>query len=318
MSINTAQLSKAFDQAVSGNEGLILIEHHNMGYADDVIARARDGGQQARLKVVTFESPLESATYNPLVNLSVRAALEQAALRDPSSREEFRSDIGAFALLALMLTLRLQPGGPAYHLKDMIVLLSDLDMWFEYANRIQPQESPDHKAGSAWVYNYMRNWWREDEQLWDYNTYKRLTQGLLARLSGFAHAESSMIVNTYAPDVDLARSIELGEIVVFKLSGIYGEYARGFFDRLLMLDLDSAVFAQNNAPESSLLWTLERDEGVQRAFPNTTIIRVLSDINVSTGMATHDNQSANKLSDSKGDSGAWENFLKRSRPPLHV
>lgn len=315
MSINTVQLSKAIDQAVSGKQGLILIEHHNTGYSDDVIARARDCGQQSRLKVVTFESPLESATYNPMGNLSVRAALEEAALRNPSSREEFWSDVSGFAISALMLTLRLQPCGPAYHLKDMIALLSDLDMWFEYANQIQPQESPDHIAGSAWVYSYMRNWWREDDQQWDYNTYKRLTQGLLAKLSGLAHAESSMIVNTYTPDVDLAKSIELGEIVVFKLSGME---ARGLFDRLLMQDLDSAVFAQKNAPESRLLWTLKWDEGVQRAFPNTTIIRVLSDSNVSTGMATHGNQSANKLRDSKGDSGAWEDFLKRSRPPLHA
>mgnify|MGYP002041091811 FL=1 len=158
-----------------------------------------------------------------------------------NSTEEFWTDIARYTLTAATLVLKLQPGGPAFNIKDMIALLMDFDLLRYYTERIRPEDSKYHKEGMDWLYSYLRNWWKNDEDGWNYQSYKTLTQGLVSKLSAFAHSEYSSIVNTYAPDVDLKQAILNNEVVVLSMSSLADKDGVELFGKLFISDLARAV-----------------------------------------------------------------------------
>ena len=122
----------------------------------------------------------------------------------------------------------------------MIALLSDFDLLLSYTKRIRAEESKQHKEGMDWLYSYLNNWWKDGEG-WNYGQYKTLTQGLVSKLSAFAHSEYSSIVNTYAPDVDLKHAILNNEVVVLSMSSLADKDGVELFGKLFISDLARAV-----------------------------------------------------------------------------
>jgi len=238
----TELLLSFIQQQIRKGAGLILVEaKSDSDFAGSIYSMMKAANRLDQFKLINFEFPEQSHTYNPVYSGGVRATLSTLMKIQANSTEEFWTDIARYTLTAATLVLKLQPGSPAFNIKDMIALLSDFDLLRVYTKRIRPEDSKYHKEGMDWLYSYLRNWWKNDEEGWNYNQYKTLTQGLISKLSSFAHSEYSSIVNTYAPDVDLKQSILNNEVVVLSMSSLADKDGVELFGKLFISDLARAV-----------------------------------------------------------------------------
>lgn len=238
----TELLLSIIQQQIRKGAGLILVEaKSDSDFAGSIYAMMKEANRLDQFKLINFEFPEQSHTYNPVYSGGVRATLSTLMKIQANSTEEFWTDVARYTLTAATLVLKLQPGSPAFNIKDMIALLMDFDLLLSYTKRIRPEESKAHKEGMDWLYSYLRNWWKSDEGVWNYNQYKTLTQGLVSKLSAFAHSEYSSIVNTYAPDVDLKHAILNNEVVVLSMSSLADKDGVELFGKLFISDLARAV-----------------------------------------------------------------------------
>lgn len=238
----TELLLAVIQQQIRKGAGLILVEaKSDSDFAGCIYAMMEEANRLDQFKLINFEFPEQSHSYNPVFSGGVRATLSTLMKIQANSSEEFWTDIARYTLTAATLVLKLQPGGPAFNIKDMIALLMDFDLLRVYTERIRPEDSKYHKEGMDWLYSYLRNWWKNDEDGWNYHSYKTLTQGLVSKLSAFAHSEYSSIVNTYAPDVDLKQSILNNEVVVLSMSSLADKDGVELFGKLFISDLARAV-----------------------------------------------------------------------------
>ncbi|MCF5381932.1 TraM recognition domain-containing protein [Pseudomonas syringae] len=238
----TELLLGIIQQQIRKGAGLILVEaKSDSDFAGSIYAMMDAADRLDQFKLINFEFPEQSHTYNPFYSGGVRSTISTAMKVQANSTEEFWTDIARFTLTAAVLTLKLQPGAPAFNIKDMIALLMDFELLLSYIEKIRPEESKYHKEGEEWLYSYMRNWWKETDKEWNYNSYKTLTQGLVSKLSAFAHSEYSSIVNTYAPDVDLKHAILNNEVVVLSMSSLADPQGARLFGQLFISDLARAV-----------------------------------------------------------------------------
>lgn len=238
----TELLLALIQQQIRKGAGLILVEaKSDSDFAGSIYSMMKAANRLDQFKLINFEFPEQSHTYNPVFSGGVRATLSTLMKIQANSTEEFWTDIARYTLTAATLVLKLQPGAPAFNIKDMIALLADFDLLLMYLKRIHPEDSKYHKEGMDWLYSYLRNWWKNDEEGWNYNQYKTLTQGLISKLSSFAHSEYSGIVNTYAPDVDLKQAILNNEVVVLSMSSLADKDGVELFGKLFISDLARAI-----------------------------------------------------------------------------
>lgn len=238
----TELLLAIIQQQIRKGAGLILVEaKSDSDFAGAVYAMMEEANRLDQFKLINFEYPEQSHTYNPVYSGGVRATLSTLMKIQANSSEEFWTDTARYTLTAATLVLKLQPGSPAFNIKDMIALLMDFDLLREYTQRIKPEESKYHKDGMDWLYSYMRKWWKPDDETWNYNSYNTLTSGLVSKLSAFAHSEYGSIVNTYAPDVDIKQSILNNEVVVLSMSSLADKDGVELFGKLFISDLARAV-----------------------------------------------------------------------------
>nr|WP_192963347.1 TraM recognition domain-containing protein [Pseudomonas fluorescens] len=238
----TELLLAVIQQQIRKGAGLILVEaKSDSDFAGCIYAMMEEANRLDQFKLINFEFPEQSHTYNPVHSGGVRATLSTLMKIQANSSEEFWTDTARYTLTAATLVLKLQPGSPAFTIKDMIALLMDFDLLLEYTKRIRPEESKDHKNGVDWLYSYLRKWWKPDDDAWNYSQYGTLTGGLVSKLSAFAHSEYSSIVNTYAPDVDLKHAILNNEVVVLSMSSLADKDGVELFGKLFISDLARAI-----------------------------------------------------------------------------
>ncbi|MPQ69393.1 type IV secretory system conjugative DNA transfer family protein [Pseudomonas sp. MWU12-2323] len=238
----TELLLSLIQQQIRKGAGLILVEaKSDSDFSGSIYAMMKEADRLDQFKLVNFEYPEQSHTYNPLYSGGVRATLSTLMKIQANSKEQFWTDIARYTLTAATLVLKLQPGSPAFHIKDMIALLTDFDLMLSYTKRIRPEESKYHKDGVDWIYSYLRTWWKEADNEWNYSQYQTLTRGLVSSLSPFAHSEYSSIVNTYAPDIDLKQAILNNEVVVLSMSSLADKDGAALFGKLFISDLARAV-----------------------------------------------------------------------------
>lgn len=238
----TELLLAIIQQQIRKGAGLILVEaKSDSDFSGSIYAMMKEANRLDQFKLINFEFPENSHTYNPFFSGGVRATLSTAMKIQANSTEEFWTDVARYTLTAAILTLKLQPGGPAFHIKDIIALLSDFDLLLSYTKKIRPEDSTYHRDGSDWLYSFLRNWWDEKDGNWNYKQFKTLTQGLISKLSAFAHSEYSRIVNTYSPDVDIKKAILNNEVVVLSMSSLADKDGVELFGKLFISDLARAV-----------------------------------------------------------------------------
>lgn len=238
----TELLLSMIQQQIRKGAGLILVEaKSDSDFAGSIYSMMKEANRLDQFKLINFEFPENSHTYNPFFSGGVRATLSTAMKIQANSSEEFWLDTARYCLTAAILTLKLQPGSPAFHIKDIMALLSDFDLLLDYTKKIREDESRYHKDGSDWLFSFLRNWYNEQDNEWNYRQFKTLTQGLISKLSAFAHSEYSSIVNTYAPDVDLKEAILNNEVIVLSMSSLADKDGVELFGKLFISDLARAV-----------------------------------------------------------------------------
>ena len=238
----TELLLALIQQQIRKGAGLILVEaKSDSDFAGAIYAMMEEANRLDQLKVINFEFPENSHTYNPFFYGGVRATLSTAMKIQSASSEEFWNDIARYTLTAAILTLKLQPRDPAFHIKDMVAVLSDFDLLLEYTKNINEDESIYHKEGSDWLYSFLRHWRDQKDGSWQYARFNNLTSGIISKLSGFTHSEYSRIVNTYAPDVDIKQSILNNEVVILSMSALADPDGVALFGKLFISDLARAV-----------------------------------------------------------------------------
>ena len=238
----TELLIAIMQQQIKKGAGLILVEaKSDSDLSGALFAMMQEANRLDEFRLINFEFPEISHTYNPFFSGGVRATISTAMKLQANSKEEFWTDVARFTLTAAILTMKLQPGAPAFHIKDIIACLSDFDLLLGYINRIQKNDSTAHADGREWLLSYLR-YWRDDEQdVWNYKLFKTLLQGLIAKLSAFAHSEYSRIVNTYSPDVDLKEAILNNHVVVLSMSSLADKDGVSLFGKLFISDLARAI-----------------------------------------------------------------------------
>ncbi|EPJ5561590.1 type IV secretory system conjugative DNA transfer family protein [Pseudomonas aeruginosa] len=229
-------------QQIKKNAGLILVEaKSDSDFAGAIYGMMKAADRLDQFKLINFEFPRQSHTYNPVFSGGVRATLSTTMKMQANSKEEFWTDVNRYSLTAAILCMKLQPGEPAFHLKDLIAMLSSFTLLRQYVENIRETDSQDHADGKEFLYSYLRYWYNEEKETWDTTKYKNFLQGAISKLSAFAHSEYGQIVNTYSPDVDLKESILNGDVVVLSMSSLADTDGVALFGKLFISDLARAV-----------------------------------------------------------------------------
>jgi intracellular multiplication protein IcmO len=273
MNSDTNAIEIAIEQAVQWGEGLILVEHHDTGYTAKLQTLMDSSGQLKRLKIVTFDPFQFSATYNPFAGVSPSIAVARALQFDAESKQEFWTDIARYTLATVQLILALQPRSSGFHIKDVMALLSDLNLQLSCVEQIDASASEAHKLGLNWINSAMSHWKNGNE--WDYRQYKMLTIGMLCKLSSLGHGEYSSVLNTYMPEVDLGLAIREKQVVIFCLSGLHNTGSPYLFYHLMMLDLETALAQDSRSASDTTHLQRPNSDRVVRLTPDTTLIQVL-------------------------------------------
>lgn len=238
----TELILSIIQQQIKKGAGLILVEaKSDSDFAGAIYGMMKAAGRLDQFKLINFEFPEQSHTYNPFFSGGVRATLSTAMKMQANSKEEFWKDVNRYSLSAVILCMKLQPGQPVFHIKDLIALLSDFDLLLRFINQIRESDSSAHKDGKEFLASYMRYWWDDEKATWNLKQFKTLLQGAISKLSAFAHSEYSQIVNTYNPDVDIKESILNGEVVVLSMSSLADKDGVELFGKLFISDLARAV-----------------------------------------------------------------------------
>lgn len=238
----TELLLAIIQQQIKKGAGLILVEaKSDSDLSGAIYAMMEEADRLDELKLINFEFPHISHTYNPFFTGGVRASISTAMKVQANSKEEFWKDVNRYALTAAILCFRLQPGGPTFHIKDLIAISSDFDLLLKMINQIRETDSVEHKDGKEWLRSYLRHWRDFDNDRWDTKQYKNLLQGLISKLSAFAHSEYSRIVNTYSPDVELKDAILNNQVVILSMSSLADKDGVELFGKLFIADLARAV-----------------------------------------------------------------------------
>ncbi|MDX2309987.1 type IV secretory system conjugative DNA transfer family protein [Pseudomonas sp. On1] len=238
----TELLLAIIQQQIKKGAGLLLIEaKSDSDFSGSIYGMMEAAGRLDELLIINFEFPEMSHTYNPFFSGGVRATISTAMKLQANSKEEFWTDIARYSLTAAVLALKLQPGEPVFHIKDIIAVLSDFDLLLSFIRNIRVSDSIYHSDGVEWLHSYLRFWFDEEKQVWNLRGYKQLLQGLVSKLSAFAHSEYSSIVNTYSPDVDLKEAILQNKVVVLSMSSLADKDGVKLFGKLFISDLARAV-----------------------------------------------------------------------------
>lgn len=229
-------------QQIRKGAGLILVEaKSDSDLSGSIYGMMEAAGRLDEFRLINFEFPEVSHTYNPFFSGGVRATISTAMKIQANSTEEFWTDVARYSLTAAILTLKLQPGEPAFHIKDIIAILSDFDLLLGFIDKIRSTDSNAHKDGKEWLFSYLRFWRDDDKGTWNTKTFKQLLQGLIAKLSAFAHSEYARVVNTYSPDVDIKEAILNNQVVVLSMSSLADKDGVELFGKLFISDLARAV-----------------------------------------------------------------------------
>ncbi|WP_409286782.1 type IV secretory system conjugative DNA transfer family protein [Pseudomonas guariconensis] len=229
-------------QQIKKGAGFLLVEAKaDTDLSGAIYGMMEAAGRLDQFKLISFEFPEISHTYNPFFSGGARTTLSTAMKVQAASKEEFWTDVARYSLSAAILCMKLQPGEPAFHIKDMIAVLSDFDIFLTYVDAIREADSEDHKDGKEFLLSYLRFWRDEDQESWDRKKYKNLLQGTISKLSAFAHSEYSRIVNTYSPDVELKDAILNGEVVVLSMSALADQDGVALMGKLFISDLARAI-----------------------------------------------------------------------------
>lgn len=229
-------------QQIKKGAGLLLVEAKaDSDLSGAIYAMMEAAGRLDQFKLISFEFPETSHTYNPFFAGGVRATLSTAMKMQAASKEEFWTDVNRYSLSAAILCMKLQPGEPAFHIKDLIAVLSDFNLLLRYVKSIRESDSDAHKDGKEFLYSYLRYWYDEEKDEWNRKNFKTFLQGAISKLSAFAHSEYSRIVNTYSPDVDLKDAILNGEVVVLSMSALADKDGVELMGKLFISDLARAI-----------------------------------------------------------------------------
>jgi hypothetical protein len=229
-------------QQIRKGAGLILVE----AKSDSDLSGAIYGMMEAadrldEFRLINFEFPEISHTYNPFYSGGVRATISTAMKIQANSTEQFWNDVTKHSLTAAILTLKLQPDEPAFHIQDIIAVLSDFELLLDYISRIREQDSNAHFDGKRWLYSYLRYWRDEQKGGWNTGQFKTLLLGMITKLGAFAHSEYARIVNTYNPDVDIKEAILNNQVVVLSMSALADSEGVKMFGQLFISDLARAI-----------------------------------------------------------------------------
>ena len=140
----TELLLAIIQQQIRKGAGLILVEaKSDSDFAGCIYAMMEEAGRLDQFKCINFEFPEQSHSYNPVFSGGVRSTLSTLMKIQANSTEEFWTDIARYTLTAATLVLKLQPGGPAFNIKDMIALLMDFDLLRYYTCLLYTSDAAD-------------------------------------------------------------------------------------------------------------------------------------------------------------------------------
>lgn len=215
--ISDMAMSFIYQQIVNGG-GLILVDTSlDQVLTSNTHMLMKDAGRLDQLKVVSFDKPDQSHTYNLLSSGCAETTL--CTIMKDQDTGEFWTNVARISLMAVVLTLKLQPGSPNFSIKEVLVLLSDFDLLLSYAQNINSEESESHKCGAAFIQDYLSNWRADDGLDWNRKQHKTLMMGLVSKLAGLSMSEYGNIVNTCTPDVELKHSIQDNSVVILSWPG---------------------------------------------------------------------------------------------------
>lgn len=238
----TELLLAIIQQQIRKGAGLIMVEaKSDSDLSGAIYEMMKAANRLDEFRLINFEFPEVSHTYNPFYSGGVRATISTAMKIQANSTEQFWNDVTKHSLTAAILTLKLQPDEPAFHIQDIIAILSDFGLLLEFIGKIREQDSTAHFDGKRWLYTYLRYWRDEKNGGWNTGQFKTMLLGLLTNLGAFAHSEYARIVNTYTPDVDLKEAILNGQVVVLSMSALADSEGVKMFGQLFISDLARAI-----------------------------------------------------------------------------
>ena len=238
----TELLLAIIQQQIRKGAGLIMVEaKSDSDLSGAIYEMMKAANRLDEFRLINFEFPKTSHTYNPFYSGGVRATISTAMKIQANSSEQFWNDVTKHSLTAAILTMKLQPEEPAFHIQDIIAILSDFDLLLDYISKIREQDSDEHFDGKRWLYSYLRYWRDEQKGGWNTGQFKTLLLGLITRLGAFAHSEYSRIVNTYSPEVDIKEAILNNHVVVLSMSALADNEGVKMFGQLFISDLARAI-----------------------------------------------------------------------------
>lgn len=200
-------------------------------------------GREHMFRFLNFEDASLSHSYNPFFAGNPRSMISTGMMLLPQDGDEFFKDLNRYALSAAVVLLKHQPGLPAFSIKDLVVLFSDLNEFVKLYERL-PTHSKEFREAKQYVFQFLRFWKtydRDGNECLNTGLFQNRLMGLVSKLSAFTHSAYGQLVNAYAPEIDLKKAIEEGHVVVISLASLSDPDGSSLFGKLVLADFARAV-----------------------------------------------------------------------------
>lgn len=238
----TETILSVINTSVSRGGGCIVLNAKgDLGFLQRVRQIAHHYGREDDLRILSFEHPEISHTYNPVLNGGhVRATVSTTMKLNANTKEEFFRDMNRSALVAAIACLHGQPDRPAFHFGDLGVLFNDIHEFHKLYDNI-PAENTKLRE---FVWQFLKGFTGKDRDgrpIYNTDKYHTFLQGLTRKMMDFSHSEYAELVCTYSPDIEMYDAIVNNRILVMSMPALLDKEGLQLFGKLTYADIARAI-----------------------------------------------------------------------------
>lgn len=241
----TEMILNLIESSVSrGGPVVVLNAKGDMDFLKRVHHIACEYGREDHLRIVDFDHPEISHTYNPVMGGSgVRSKVSTLMKLNNNTKEEFFRDMNRSAVVNALVALDSQPDKPGVHFGDLGVLFND-PYEFHRLFMNMPEDTLEQRQAREFVWQFLQRWvdrTRDGQVIYNEENYRKFLQGLATKMNDFAHSEYRQIACSYDPDIEMYDIITRRRILVISMPALSDKEGLKLFGQLIMADIARAI-----------------------------------------------------------------------------
>lgn len=226
-----------------GGGGLIFEAKGDSMVPRRIAQMMKAAGREMDFRCLNLADPRFSHDYNPCLSGTTRSTISTAMMLQGTDGEQFFRDVNRHALTAAIVCLKAQRGNPAFSLRDLLVLFTDINE-FALLYEKMPQQTEDQIQARIFVHKFLKSYATYDKdgnEVFASTRYAERLQGLVSSIASFCFGEYGKLANSYNPDIELTRSIVENQVVVVTIPSLSDSEGAQLFGKLFIADFMRAI-----------------------------------------------------------------------------